>query len=102
MAKPFGGVITLDGTAQNIAEELTLTPDESVGMCTNLSIQAGSGNSNPVFIGDASVTGATDAWAVLSSGGANYAFILNQTHLNIGSLYVLGTGTETVHILAVQ
>lgn len=97
-------VLTLTGSAQALSTA-TGAPAESIRTVT---IQPGTANANPVFIGKSTVS-TTDYGARLPAAVSNEPpapIMIGDTqgqlgHFKMSDVYVRGTNTEKVHLLVV-
>ncbi len=93
------GVITLDASAQNIAEELGLPTGVPV---RDLSLQHGVDNSNPFYVGhDATVSATVYGTRVPPPSVTQAPYLrdgFDDGTMKLGEWYVFGTNGETVHV----
>lgn len=91
-------VITLDGTPQQLVEGLTgINPID----VTDVHLQAGVANVNPIYIGGSSTLTSTNYGVRIPAPVANepsppYPW---PTEDGVANLWILGTSTEKVHVL---
>lgn len=97
-------VLTLTGSAQ----ALSTASGASTATIRTVSIQPGTANTNPVYIGDANVTSSAYGIRLPApvSSEPPAPVILGETqsqvgHFKLSDVYVSGTNAEKVHLLVV-
>jgi hypothetical protein len=97
-------VLTLTGSAQ----ALSTASGASSNAIRTVSIQPGTANANPVFIGDVNVSDTVYGIRIPASvtNEPPAPIILGETqsqvgHFKLSDVYVRGTNTEKVHLLVV-
>ncbi len=109
MSKPFGGTLTMDGSAQDLRTGVGLTVDATVeqnpATVHTLVLRAGTGNDGDVFIGNSLVGSTLDAtatWMVLTPGDALGFDLPAGDYVDLRNLFVVGTSSDTVYVFGIQ
>jgi hypothetical protein len=102
----FSGVVTLSGSAQNLATALGIGAENPQRAYTVgwLSLQADTANANPVFIGTLDTVATTYAFRIETPTATipDAPLIIEDAKmlgLRLSDLYVLGTNTQKLRVL---
>jgi hypothetical protein len=97
-AAPLGGPVTIGASAQSLLALLGLLPESR--FYAELSLRAATGNAGKVWIGPSNVSAAgANAFGFLQPSEA-IAIDLVTMRSSLGDLYLVGTASDIVYVLA--
>lgn len=95
-------VLTMDGTAQNLATALSITDGAQARNAIWVTLQPDTGNSNVVLVGDSALSSSLYAFRLEAPAAtippAPFVFDLGQLQMQLADVWVKGTNTEKLRI----